>query len=248
MHLPNCFHQIGFAVSFIKATLTASTLTMITAPLVAAPAEPAEQQRDSPQHFFEQAVQLFFEGKPEASAQLFDTLINQQPDLAPRLWQRGLALYYAGRYDDGRRQFELHRTVNPNDVENTAWHYLCVARGTTPDHARTIILPVGHDARLPMQEILALYRGDGTETDVIAAARSGDAGQRRNQLCYTHLYLGLYAEANGDTVAAKDHMLKAAGPYSMNHYMGRVAKLHILLRGWNLPANETCSAPQEEGN
>ena len=62
MHLPNFFHQIGFAVSFIGATLTASSLTMITAPLVAAPAEPAEQQRDSPQQLFEQAVQLFFEG------------------------------------------------------------------------------------------------------------------------------------------------------------------------------------------
>ena len=98
-----------------------------------------------------------------------------------------------------------------------------------------------------MREILGLYRGDGSKAEVLAAAAAGDAGQRRNQLCYAHLYLGLYAEAAGDTAAAKDHLLKAAGPFGMDHYMGRVAKLHVLLRGWKLPANESNSAPQDKG-
>jgi len=29
--------------------------------------------------------------------------------------------------------------------------------------------------------------------------------------------------------------------------LARLAKLHILLRGWKLPSDETCSTPQEEG-
>ena len=37
---------------------------------------------------------------------------------------------YAGRYQDCREQFESHRTVNPDDVENAAWHFLCVARAS----------------------------------------------------------------------------------------------------------------------
>jgi hypothetical protein len=39
-----------------------------------------------------------------------------------RSWQRGIALYYAGRYKDCRLQFESHRTVNPNDVETVREH------------------------------------------------------------------------------------------------------------------------------
>ena len=61
------------------------------------------------------------------------------PDEAPYLWQRGIALYYAGRYDDCRRQFESHRSVNPDDVENAAWHFLCVARAESPAKARAAL-------------------------------------------------------------------------------------------------------------
>ena len=36
----------------------------------------------------------------------FDHAIALEPKVAPYLWQRGIALYYAGRYDDGRKQFD----------------------------------------------------------------------------------------------------------------------------------------------
>ena len=58
----------------------------------------------------------------------FDKFIALAPNQAAYLWQRGIACYYAGRFEEGRKQFELHRTVNPNDVENAVWHFLCVAQ------------------------------------------------------------------------------------------------------------------------
>lgn len=186
-----------------------------------------------PRDFFDHAISLFFDGKPKDSAAVFDELVALQPQLAPELWQRGLALYYAERFADGRKQFELHRKVNPNDVENPAWHYLCVARASTPEDARKNMLEVGHDPRVPMGEILALYRGEGTEEAVLTAASQGDGKTLRNQLCYAHLYLGLYAEAQGDDDKAKQHMLQAAETYSMDHFMGRVAQVHARLRGWS---------------
>ena len=196
-----------------------------------------ENVDNAPARIFETAVNLFFDGKPSASVNAFDQLIAVQPACQPDLWQRGLALYYADRFVDGQKQFELHRTVNPNDVENPAWHYLCVARATSPKNARRHMLAVGHDSRVPMKEILELYRGDGSEEKVLERAAQGDKQQQRNQLCYAHLYLGLYAEANGDAEQAKDHILAAAGPYSMDHYMGRVANVHARVRGW-LPSVE----------
>ena len=76
----------------------------------------------------DRAVAEFEQGRFGASVAAFDELARLMPDRAPHLWQRGIALYYAGRYADCRRQFESHRTVNPDDVENAAWHFLCVAR------------------------------------------------------------------------------------------------------------------------
>ena len=196
----------------------------------------AEKQ---PQELFSEAVKLFFAAKPAASARVFDQLVVAVPRSEPELWQRGLALYYAERFEDGRKQFELHRTVNPNDVENPAWHFLCVARLEGVDAARKALLPVGEDRRVPMREILALYAGTSDPAAVLAAAEKGEGEARRNQLCYAHLYLGLYFEALGDAAQAREHIRQAAGPFRMHHYMGKVAVMHELLRSSqvNAPAD-----------
>lgn len=195
-------------------------------PLAARAAEPA------PQELFTEAVQLFFDAKPVESARKFDQLVLAVPGAEPELWQRGLALYYANRFQDGRRQFELHRTVNPNDVENPAWHFLCVARLEGIEGARGKLLPVGEDSRVPMKEILDFYAGRCEPVAVLAAAEKGEGEAQKNQLCYAHLYLGLYYEAAGDAVKAREHIAQAAGPFRMDHFMGNVAVMHAKLRGW----------------
>jgi hypothetical protein len=118
----------------------------------------------------------------------------------------------------------------------------------SPERAREKMLPVGRDARVPMREILSLFKAEGTEDAVLAAASQGDGHQQRNQLCYAHLYLGLYAEANGDSDRARRHILLAADRYGMDHYMGRVAKLHAKLRSWELPENAKAHQPTEARN
>jgi lipoprotein NlpI len=216
----------GFGV--IVACLAASCAA--AEPPAAEPAGPAE-----PQEMFTEAVRFFFAGEPAESARLFDGVATALPAAEPELWQRGISLYYAERYADGRRQFELHEKVNPNDVENPAWHHLCVARLEGVEAARRAMLPVGDDPRVPMREILDLYAGRGDEAAVLAAADQGAEPGRRNQRCYAHLYLGLHAEARGDAEAARRHITAAAGPFRMDHYMGRVAVVHAKLRGWDVP-------------
>ena len=181
------------------------------------------------------AVDLFFAAQPQESARLFDAIVLAQPQLEPSLWQRGLALYYADRFADGQRQFELHRTVNPNDIENPAWHFACVARAKSLQAAQQAMLPVGRDLRVPLTEVLAFYKNSLDEQAVLAAADRGTQAAQRNQRCYAHLYLGLYYEATGAIARAREHMLLAATKYSMAHFMGQVAQMHVKLRGWNEP-------------
>jgi lipoprotein NlpI len=179
-----------------------------------------------------QGIEAFMMGDIGASVRAFDTVARLVPAEKPSLWQRGLALYYAGKFKEGREQFEVHQTVNTNDVENAAWHFLCVAREKSVEEARKGIIPITGDARIPMKEIFDLFAQKGTEEQVLQAASQGDEKTQRNQLCYAHLYLGLYAEALGDTAKAKAHMLKAAKDYAMKHYMGEVARVHLKVRGW----------------
>src|SRR5262245_24322414 len=114
--------------------------------------------QERPQVVFDRAVSDFQNGRIPESVAGFDKLAQLVPAMAPQLWQRGIALYYAGRFKDCREQFESHRTVNPNDVENAAWHFLCVARSESPEKARTALLPVGPDPRVPMLQVYDLYR------------------------------------------------------------------------------------------
>ena len=159
----------------------------------------------SPDALLDRAVGEFERGRIEQSVAAFDALVAAAPRVEPQLWQRGIALYYAGRFDDCRRQFESHRTVNPNDVENAAWHFLCVARAESAARARAALLPVGPDARVPMREVYELYRGATTPEQVLRAG-----GTRPDAQFYANLYVGLYYEATGDAARARQALETAA--------------------------------------
>src|SRR5687767_8545149 len=178
----------------------------------------------NPQALLNRAVDEFEQGRFAQSAATFDQLAKAIPDEAPQLWQRGIALYYAGRYTDCRRQFESHRTVNPDDVENAAWHFLCVAREQSPDKARGALLPVGTDPRTPMREVYQRLRGRMAEDDVLKAAGPAPPGQSD-----AHLYIGLHPEAPGGKVLALKH-IKGAAPdrsASPGGYMHRAGGVHL---------------------
>jgi len=189
----------------------------------------AQSRGENPQDVFDRAVMDFERGRVVESAAGFDNLVKLVPGSAPQLWQRGIALYYAGRYKDCRAQFESHRTVNPNDVENAVWHFLCVARLESPDKAKAALLPVGPDSRVPMREVYDMFRGTRKPDEVLAAA-----GQGRLAQFYARLYIGLYYEALGNARLARENITAAAADqFAIGGYMHTVAKVHlgILERG-----------------
>src|SRR5215510_5594858 len=113
----------------------------------------AHSPQEQPREIMDRAVADFQQNRIVQAVEGFDRVAKLVPGYAPQLWQRGIALYYAGRYKDCREQFESHRTVNPDDVENAAWHYFCVMRGESAEKAKRALLPVGPDSRVPMRQI-----------------------------------------------------------------------------------------------
>src|SRR5438093_2465361 len=170
----------------MKWTTKAALAAVICGPMLLA-------QNPSAAEYNRRGAEQFKLGHIQQSLADFDRAIQLDPAQAPYHWQRGITLYYAGRYEDGRKQFELHQTVNGNDVENAAWRYLCMARAGTVKQARDSILPIEQDGRVPMMQIYALYKGTAGIEDVIAAARAGNPAPDalNGRLFYAHLYIGL---------------------------------------------------------
>jgi len=173
---------------------------------------------------FNRAVAHFQGGRLVESVTEFDSVAKLMPSKAPYLWQRGIALYYVGRYSDCRQQFESHRTVNPNDVENAAWHFLCVARGESIEKARATLLPVGTDLRVPMREIYQMFQGVLSPDRVLDIGSNGGRSK-----FYAHLYVGLYLGVLNRKREALYHIKAAAADRYVRAggYMHTVARVHL---------------------
>lgn len=172
----------------------------------------------------------FILGHIKESLADFDKYLQLEPKAASGHWKRGISLYYARRYEDGRKQFKDGEKVFPDDVENAVWHFLCNAKLQGIDKARADMLEIGKDKRVPLMKIYDLFLGKCKPGDVLAAAEAGDIpGElRKQQLFYAHLYLGLYYDALGDKRKGLEHMNLAAGKYRLG-YMGDVAHVHAEL-------------------
>ncbi len=187
----------------------------------------------------ERAQLRFRLGRVEESVVDFDKAVELAPRMLPQNWQRGIALYYVGRFADGRKQFEVHQTVNPQDVENAAWHFLCMAREKGITNARSQLIQVERDGRIPMKEIQQLFAGKATPKDVLrVAAIAEDDADRRDQQFYAHLYLGLYFEAIGSPKERDEHIREAARLSDPDNYMGVVARVHAERLKLTLPPSK----------
>ena len=171
---------------------------------------------------------LFRTGKIDESLPDFDKVIAIDPKVKPYLWQRGIALYYAGKFQEGLDQFQVHREVNPNDVENAFWHFLCAVKLKGLAAAQKDVLLSGNDERVPMMQIQQMIQGKATVDQVIAATEKNKRlvnGADYDRF-YGYLYIGLYYDAVGNRAKALEWMRKCVA-LGVPGYMGDVAKVHL---------------------
>jgi lipoprotein NlpI len=191
------------------------------------------QELKSSRAYIQRAMDHFRAGRIKESIADFESAVRLNPQVKPQLWQLGISYYYAGEFKKGRELFELHRTVNPQDVENAIWHFLCVSKLDGIDAARKLFIPITDDSRVPMKELHELFAGKIKEADVLRAAapdpNSSDAA-RKSALFYAHLYVGLYEEALNHPEQSLAHIKLAAQQFAQSNYMSDVARVHLRLR------------------
>lgn len=154
----------------------------------------------------------------------FDKFLELRPDRKRSHWQRGITCYYAGAFDEGKKQFEGYQEFDDADVENAIWRFMCMVKKEGIGAARKAMLKIGPDKRVPMREIYDLYLGTKKPADVLAAANAADEKGRPH--FYAHLYLGIWYDLIGDRKASLDHLNRAADDHRIGHYMWDVARVH----------------------
>ncbi|MEQ1829981.1 MAG: hypothetical protein ABL921_28725 [Pirellula sp.] len=187
-----------------------------------------ERSRDKARLYVVRGALNFRRGEFDQSIADFDKTIELQPQSEPFLWQRGISLYYAKKYQQGLDQFATHFDVNPNDVENTFWHFLCNAGVNGLETARKELRPAANDPRPPMMQIQAMLQGDLKPEQVIEAARQSGLSAEANKMTEFHglLYVGLYCDAANLHDQARAYLTQCI-ELGLQGYMTDVAKLHL---------------------
>ncbi len=187
-----------------------------------------EEALPTPAELYRAGSAALQRGDIQGSLDAFDALVVARPDDKPHLWQRGIALYYAGRFADCVDQFESHRSVNVDDVENATWHYLCVSAIDGADAARERLFPAD-DRRIPLMSVHRLYAGaigpDAVFEALASQARTPE--QLRVGGFYAHLYVALWYESQGNRDRTLVHLELALAGAEIGHYMESVARLHL---------------------
>ncbi|CAM9404504.1 unnamed protein product [Choristocarpus tenellus] len=187
--------------------------------------------------YIARGIDKFRAGQVNASIADFDQAILLEPRVMPYMWQRGLSLYYAQRFEEGSAQFRKDVAVNPNDTEEAIWAFMCEVRlpGVGFDTARRNMLRVGRDRRPFMRAAYSMFAGESGERELALEMGDGNTlSSASPSYFYSNLYLGLYAEARGDETLAQKYISAAVkSPYaSSGDYMHALAKVHQQLRGW----------------
>jgi len=148
------------------------------------------------------AATLLAAGDADAALELFNAALERDQALRPQLWQRGLALYYAGRFAEGAKQFVSDLTVNGDDAEEVVWARACALRAAaagTADVARLVDgARPGGDDRPVMEAVRALFAGGLGPEELLGMPFLGEP----TAAAYAHFYTGLWHECGAGAGAA----------------------------------------------
>ena len=177
----------------------------------------------------------FFSGKFAEAVADYSKMIDLQPDLETSHWRRGIALFYAGQYDLGAKQFEVYHNFDNVDRENGIWRYLCQHKAYGRAKAREGLLKYAKDDREPFPAVYKLFSVELSREEVLQAIEAAkiDGEERDKRLFYARLYIGLNEFVEGRLDSAREHLAAAAtsewarkaggGPGYMRH----VARVHV---------------------
>ena len=218
---------VSSSAAAVSLMSSASWLTFAQPAFAAASPGVVQDARE----LYAKATDAFKQGDVKESAKLFDAALSLVPEAKPRLWQRGIALYYADRFGDGEEQFRDDAKVNTSDTEEAIWAVLCASqRGKASfESAAADIVDISNERRPVLRQVYKLFANQA-DLDSLLALKKDDGG---NADFYALLYAGLYCEARGsdaDSLRYIEQALATRYARSSGDFMVDVGRVHVNLR------------------
>jgi lipoprotein NlpI len=137
----------------------------------------------------------------------YDAAIKLKADDLNAYAGRGYVNFYLGRYTAAADDFQLGMA---SDHYRALWRYLARARaGQNDTRELALNTVVKLDRNVWPGAIIALYLGQITPPQVLAAAAKGDERKQREQSCEASFYLGEYALLRIEIAEAQRYLRKA---------------------------------------
>lgn len=164
----------------------------------------------------------------------YDETVKIDPTLDASHWRRGIALFYAGRFEDGAKQFERYHSFDNVDRENGIWRFLCQTKSVGLAKARESLLKYEKDDREPFPDVFKLFAGTITADEIekrVEAAKVSD-DERQSRRFYADLYIGLNSAVQdraADALAALARATKNPWPRTAGYgprWMWHVGRVH----------------------
>ena len=164
----------------------------------------------------------------------YDKLNQLDESQSSSNWRRGIALFYAERYQEAAEQFERYHSFDQVDRENGIWRYLSQFKADGLEAARKGLLRYKKDDREPFPAVYQLFAGQTSEEQILDAIRSAKISDedRAGRLFYAHLYVGLnHAVENRPEFAQQSLANSTANRWPLKNgygptFMWHVGRLH----------------------
>ncbi|QDU62822.1 Lipoprotein NlpI precursor [Planctomycetes bacterium Pan216] len=164
----------------------------------------------------------------------FDSMLDVLPSYRPRLWQRGISLYYLDRFPESAEQFVVHHEANSTDRENGIWKFMAQSRDEGTDKARREMIEYTQFDREPFPDLYDMFAGKKTPEEVLDRIQKEEmtTNERDKRLFFGHLYVGIHHDLQGNRAKALAHLREAVrNPWGQKAgggptYMWHVARIH----------------------
>lgn len=178
---------------------------------------------------------LFFLSRFDESLADYEKMAALDPEVGPSHWRRGIARFYAGKFEAAAKQFEEYHSFDDVDRENGIWRYFSQSKAYGPQKAREGLLRYRKDDREPFPSVYRLFSGEMKPDEILSRIRAAEIAddEREKRLFYAELYVGLNDALEGRDESARAH-LKAAtankwGPTAGYgpRYMWHTGRIHF---------------------